>query len=452
MNVRWIVDLSEEERTLLEDLLRGGTLGVRVMKRALILLRSDDGWTAEEIAEALGAGTSTIYRRRERYVEVGLPEALYDRRRPGAQRKLDALQEATLVALACSEAPEGRAKWTMQLLADELVALTNVDELSDETVRRRLAEKKLKPWQRKMWCIPAVDAEFVARMEDVLDLYAEPYDPRFPVVNFDETPIQLIGETRVPVPAAPGRSARVDYEYRRHGTANLFVVFDRHRCWRNVDVTERRTLDDFADQMRELVDTHYPDAERIRVVLDNLNTHRRSALYERFEPEEARRIANRLEFHFTPKHASWLNMVEIEIGVLSKQCLDRRIPSIDIVADEVSAWQAARNAEKKGIHWLFDVEGARRKLGRHYPVPTSCTAEPEESASETAAETEKSASATVAEPETDAQEEAVAGVASEEPQPESAPTIRSDGTLARLWNGLRSKFRRNHDTGEAECA
>lgn len=337
MNVRWIVDLSEEERALLEELLRGGTVGARVMKRALILLRSDDGWTAQEIAEALGVGICSVYRRRQRYVEEGLPQGLHDEQRRGAKRKLNALQEATLVALACSDAPVGRAKWTMQLLADELVVLTEVDDLSAETVRRRLAEKELKPWQRKMWCIPAVDAEFTARMEDVLDLYAEPYDPQFPVVNFDETPIQLIGETRVAVLPAPGQAARIDYEYRRHGTANLFVVFDRHRCWRNVDVTERRTLDDFADQMRALVDTHYPEAKRIRVVLDNLNTHRISALYERFEPEEARRIASRLEFHYTPKHASWLNMVEIEIGALSRQCLDRRIPSIELLRQEVTA-------------------------------------------------------------------------------------------------------------------
>ena len=371
MNVRWIVELSEVERASLEEMLRGGELRVRAVKRALILLRSDDGWTADQIAEALSCGTSTVYRRRQRYVEVGLPDALKDEPRSGAERKLSALEEATLVALACSDAPPGRAKWTMQLLADELVALTEVDEVSDETVRRRLAEKKLKPWQRKMWCIPAIDAEFVARMEDVLDLTAEPHDRDFPVVYFDETPVQLIAETRVPVPAAPGRPARTDYEYRRQGTANIFVVFDRHRRWRYVEVTERRTADDFAEQMRQLVEVHYPEATRIRVVLDNLSTHRVANLYARFEPEEARRIASRLEFHFTPKHASWLNMVEIEIGVLSKQCLDRRIPDIEELREEVSAWQVDRNAAGATVNWLFDVDGARAKLGRSYPIPTS---------------------------------------------------------------------------------
>lgn len=438
MKVRWIVELSETEREDLEALISSGTLGARVMKRALTLLRSDDGWTAEQIADALSVGTATVYRRRQRFVEVGLPEALHDRYRPGAERKLNAFEEARLVALACSDAPKGRTKWTMQLLADELVVLTDVDDLSRETVRRRLAEKKLKPWQRKMWCIPAVDAEFVARMEDVLDLYDEPYDARFPVVNFDETPIQLIGETRVPVPPAPGRPARVDYEYRRHGTANLFVAFERGRCWRNVDVTQRRTLDDFAEQMRKLVDVHYPDAERIRVVLDNLNTHRVSALYERFEPEDARRIACRLEFHFTPKHASWLNMAEIEIGVLSKQCLDRRIASIDELTSEIEAWQNARNADRAGINWLFDVAGARSKLGRHYPVPTSREAEPDLACEDHQVDTET-------ETEMEPQEPTTA-------EDVRAPHSRNPtDAMKRLLRGLRRKLGRDVDATEAEC-
>jgi transposase len=426
MNIRWIVQLSEEERALLEDLLSGGTLGARKFKRVLILLRSDDGWTASEIAAALDCGTATVHRQRKRYVEAGLPEALDEEHRPGAERKLNALQEATLVALACSDPPAGRAKWTMQLLSDELIILTDVDDLSAETVRRRLNEKKLKPWQRKMWCIASVDAEFVTRMEDILALYAEPYDPRFPVVNFDETPVQLIGETRIPIAAAPGRSACVDYEYRRHGTANLFITFDQHRGWRHVEVTKRRTLDDFAEQMQALVDIHYPQAQRIRVVLDNLNTHRVSALYERFEPEVARRLASRLEFHFTPKHASWLNMVEIEISVLSKQCLDRRIPSIDLLTSEVNTWQKARNTEKATIDWLFDVEDARRKLGRQYPVPTSRPKESE-----------------------DFRMDETCSTSGPECEPQAAPvelsfempTTRSRTALARLWHGLHGRIR-----------
>ena len=206
-----------------------------------------------------------------------------------------------------------------------MVKLTEHKSLSHETVRRRLGENGLKPWRKDMWCIPQVNGEYVARMEDVLDLYAEAPDPKRPVVCFDESPVQLIGELRQPISAAPGQLERYDYEYRRNGTVNLFVVLDVHRPWRKVKVTERRAAEDYAQCMRELVDVLYRDAECIRVVQDNLSTHSAGALYQAFPPAEARRILRRLEFHYTPKHASWLNMVEIEIGVLRGQCLNRRI-------------------------------------------------------------------------------------------------------------------------------
>ncbi len=375
MKARWIVALSLAEREELLMLTKSGVLSARKMRRAQTLLLADESRTAKEIADALKIGTSTVCRTRQCYVEGGLDRALNEHKRLGGLRKLTGKEEAMLVAIACSKPPAGRAKWTMQLLADKFIVVS-ATEVSAETVRRRLKEKKLKPWQRKMWCIPAVDSEFVARMEDILDLYAEAYDPASPVVNLDETPIQLIGETRVPVPPSPGRVARIDYEYKRHGTANLFVLFDKHRGWRNVNVTDRRTIDDFADQLKELVDVHYPHATKIRVVLDNLNTHRISSLYQRFGPAEARRIAEKLEFHFTPKHASWLNMVEIEIGVLAKQCLQRRIPTVEELSSEIDAWQTARNEAKDTIDWLFDVGMARKKLRRSYPAPTVDSAMP----------------------------------------------------------------------------
>ena len=208
-------------------------------------------------------------------------------------------------------------------------------------------------------------------MEDVLDLYGEVPDPLRPVVCFDETPRQLIGESRVPVPPKPGRPARFDYEYVRNGTANVFMFVDAHRAWRHAKVTDRRACGDFAECMRDLVDAHYPRAERIRVVLDNLSTHTASALYETFEPAEARRILRRLEFHYTPKHASWLNMVEIEIGVLRSQCLDRRIDSKHTIIAEVAAWELRRNAEGAQIQWMFTTEKAREKLRKAYPVKES---------------------------------------------------------------------------------
>jgi transposase len=367
MNVRYRVTLSSQERTELEALVRGGKGPVRRLKRAQILLASDAGSTIEAIAANVAVGTSTVYRARQRFVEDGLETALSEELRPGVERKLSTAEEALLVATACTKPPGGRARWTMELLAGEMVRLTHHQSLSAETVRRRLAENDLKPWQKKMWCIPKVDAEFVARMEDVLDLYGEAPDEQRPVVCFDETPRQLIGETRVPVAVKPGKPALIDYEYVRNGTANVFMLVDRHRCWRRAKVTDRRAAGDFAECMRELVDEDYPNAERIRVVLDNLSTHTPSALYETFAPAEARRILRKIEFHYTPKHASWLNMVEIEIGVMVGQCLDRRIPDKATLISEVSAWESRRNAEGATIKWLFTVEKARKKLGRSYP-------------------------------------------------------------------------------------
>jgi hypothetical protein len=236
-------------------------------------------------------------------------------------------------------------------------------------VRRRLAENDLKPWRKDMWCIPQVDAEYVARMEDVLDLYAEPPDPKRPVICFDESPIQLIGEVRSPIPAKPGQLERCDCEYRRNGTANLFVFLDVHRPWRKVKVTTSRAAVDFAVCMRELAEVHLPAAERIRVVLDNLSTHSAGALYQTFPPDEARRVLRRLEFHYVPKHASWLNMVEIEIGVLAAQCLDRRIGSIERLTAETAAWEQQRNAARARIKWMFTTGKARAKMARAYPQP-----------------------------------------------------------------------------------
>ncbi len=258
----------------------------------------------------------------------------------------------------------------MELLAGEMVRLTAHDSLSGETVRRRLSEVALKPWREKMWCIPSVDAQYVARMEDILDLYAEAPDPRRPVVSFDETPRQLIGEARVPIACEPGKPARVDYEYVRNGTANVFMFVDVNQPWRHAKVTDRRTCIDFAECMRDLVDEHYPEAELVRVALDNLSAHSAAALYKAFPPEEARQILRRIEFHFTPKHASWLNMVEIEIGVMVKQCLDRRIPDKATLTAEIAHWEQRRNADRATIEWIFTVDRAREKMARLYPEPT----------------------------------------------------------------------------------
>ena len=370
MNVRYRVELSQAERDQLTVMLSGGKHAARKLKRAQVLLAADAGHSDQEIARTVMVGGSTVYRTKRRFVEGNLERALTEEPRPGAERKLTSKEEALLVATACTTPPEGRARWTLELLAGEMVRLTDHQSLSHETVRRRLAENHLKPWRKEMWCIPQVDGQYVAHMEDVLDLYAEAPDPKRPVVCFDESSIQLIGEVREPIPAAPGQLERYDYEYRRNGTVNLFIFLDPHRPWRKVKLTARRTAKDYAHCMRDLVDIHYPDAETIRLVQDNLSSHSVGALYEAFAPAEARRILRRLEFHYTPKHASWLNMVEIEIGVLRAQCLDRRIDDPDKLNREVAAWERQRNAAGARINWMFTTEKARSKMGRAYPTPS----------------------------------------------------------------------------------
>jgi len=359
LNIKFCGDLSQSERDQFDALLSGGRHAARKIKRAQILLAANDG-VSEVIAATLKVSGSTIYRTRRRFVQANLEGAPTEEPRPGVERKLSSKEEALLVATACSKPPPGRSRWTLELLADEMVRLTDHEELSSETVRRWLAENHLKPWRKDMWCIPKIDGEYVARMEDVLDLYAEAPDPQRPVVCFDESPTQLIGEVREPIPAKPGQLERYDCEYRRNGTVNLFVFLDAHRPWRRVKVTDRRTNQDFAACMRELVDVDYPDAPIIRVVMDNLSTHSAGALYDTFP-----------QFHHTLKHASWLNMVEIEIGVLRSQCLDRRIDDKKQIIAEVAAWEKKRNAERAQIQWMFTTEKAREKLRKAYPVKES---------------------------------------------------------------------------------
>lgn len=205
-------------------------------------------------------------------------------------------------------------------------------------------------------------------MEDVLDLYAEPYDARHPQVCVDESRGQLVSEVRQPLPTRPRQPARYDYEYRRAGTANLFLFVQPLRGWRQVNVTARRTAGDFAQQMQELVDVHFPQAEVIRLVVDNLNTHTPAAFYETLAPAEARRLTRKLEFHYTPKHGSWLNMAECEFAALTKQCLARRVPDVPTLRRELAAWQARRNRAKTQINWRFGTADARVKLQRLYPA------------------------------------------------------------------------------------
>jgi hypothetical protein len=204
-------------------------------------------------------------------------------------------------------------------------------------------------------------------MEDVLDVYTRPYDPNYPFVCFDETSKQLIAEKIEPIPAEPGKKQRYDYQYERNGVCNLFMFFEPLGAWRHVEVTERRTAVDYAHQMKYLVDERYPNATKITVVHDQLNTHAKASLYKAFDPTEAKRILDKLEFHYTPKHGSWLNMAEIELSVLTRQCLDRRIPDKETLIQEIAAWEEVRNREDHTVDWRFTTNDARIKLKRLYP-------------------------------------------------------------------------------------
>lgn len=229
-------------------------------------------------------------------------------------------------------------------------------------------KNELKPWLREQWVIPPdANADFVCAMEDVLGVYMRPYDPKYPVVCFDELSKQLVKETREPIPSEAGRKERFDYEYERNGTANIFINAEPLVGRRSVKVTDRRTAIDFAEVVREIVDDQYPDAEKVVLVMDNLNTHKPASLYQAFEPKEARRLLDRLEIHYTPKHGSWLNMAEIELSVLSGQCLNRRIPDQETLVREIAAWEKERNQGERKVKWQFTTETARIKLARLYP-------------------------------------------------------------------------------------
>lgn len=205
-------------------------------------------------------------------------------------------------------------------------------------------------------------------MEDVLDLYEQPYNPLFPLLCFDETPYQLIGEKLVPIAMKPGQPQRYDSEYTRNGVVNLFMVFQPALGWRHVSIRDHRTKEDFAHVIKDLIDQQFPQAQGLKLVMDNLNTHTPASFYEVFAPDEARRLASKLEIHFTPKHGSWLDMAEVEISVLKGQCLDRRIPTVEQLEEEVAAWEQERNYKKATVEWRFTSQHARDKLTRLYPV------------------------------------------------------------------------------------
>ncbi|MCG6136814.1 MAG: IS630 family transposase [Nostoc sp. LLA-1] len=371
---RYIVSLTPEERQILEQLTKTGKAAAAKINHAHILLKADvnqpdGGWKDQSISDVFNISTRTIERVRQRFVEESLDNALVPRQRHSLKlRRLDGEAEAHLIATVCSSPPFGCSRWTLRLLADQIVALGYVESISHESVRQVPKKNELKPWLKESWVIPPeASAEFVCQMEDILQLSTRPYDPDYPLICFDESSKQLICEVRKPLPPEPGQVERYDYEYQREGVCNLFMMFEPLVGWRHVEVTDQRTQIDYAQQIKYLVDECYPHAQKIQLAQDNLNTHVRASLYKAFLPNEARRILDKIEFHYTPKHGSWLNMAEIELSVLNRQCLDRRMAEKEVLKQEIAAWEKRRNELSSTVDWQFTTEDARIKLKRLYP-------------------------------------------------------------------------------------
>ena len=374
MPIKYRIRLTLQEREQLRNILRKKRCAAARQSHARILLKADEevtegGLPDPDIAAAVEVSIATVERVRRRFVEHGLESAL-ERKAPDREyeRRLDGVAEAKLIAVACGAPPAGRARWTLRLLADRLVELEVVASVCHETVRQTLLANELKPWLKRTWCIaPTASADFVCRMEDVLEVYQRPLDLKRPVVCLDETTKQLVSETRVPLPAAAGRPVSEDYEYERQGVASRFMLCAPLSGWRAVSVRERKTRVDYAQCLQALAEEHFPQAEKIVLVQDNLNTHADASLYEAFDPVTARRLMERFEFHYTPKHGSWLNVAEIELSVLNRQCLDRRIGDWDTLRQEIAAWTRRRNLPAAKINWRFTTADARVKLKKLYP-------------------------------------------------------------------------------------
>ncbi|MFL5664013.1 MAG: IS630 family transposase [Ktedonobacteraceae bacterium] len=371
---KYIVELTTQQREELSHMISTGKASARELTHARILLKADQGpcgpgWSDSRIQEALEVSASTVQRVRKCCAHHGVQEAIVPQAVQRARRsRLDGTQEAYLIALACSAPPDGAARWMLRLLASKLVELGYVEAISHETVRQVLLANELKPWIKKQWCIPTqADAEFVYHMEDVLEVSTRSYDSRRPQVCMDEVNTQLLAETRDPLPMEPGKPKREDYEYERQGVCNVFLACEPLTGQRFTMVAAQRTKQEWAQFIRRLSDECYPEAEKIVLVMDNLNTHTLASLYEVFPVTEARRLCQRFEVHYTPKHASWLNMAEIELSALDRQCLSQRLASLEIAQQQVAAWTTRRNQQQVTITWRFTAEDASIKLKHLYP-------------------------------------------------------------------------------------
>jgi transposase len=385
------VNLSTEEIAKLKSIThKGAGESARSIMHANILLFTNDNLgekkkSIRETAELFDISPMTVNQVRRLYAIAGLEAALARKTRlsPPHISKITGDFEAQVIAAALAPAPRGRSRWTLRLLAEYCTEKKYIVSISHSAVGEMLNTNQVKPHLSQYWCTPKEhDAEFVLSMEDVLGIYEREYNAQIPVICMDEKPVQLLDEIRERVGAQPlsidpdtgisrpGKTEKIDSEYIRCGTASIFMFTEPLGGWRHTVALKTRKKGDFAFLMREISERYYPEVEKILIVADNLNTHTRAAFYEAFEPKIAYALAQKFEFHYTPKHGSWLNIAESELSSLSIQCLgNQRIKSIEELNEILTAWEVERNIRQKGVNWQFTAENARIKLKRLYPTP-----------------------------------------------------------------------------------
>jgi len=357
-----VLYLRPKDKKIIRKVLKAGDGSVRVIKRMQILKLLHKKVSSCKIAEYIGVSLQTVYNIGLLYLQHGLNKAVYDLPRPGRKSLLNLKQSQRIIAMVCTDPPEGQSRWTIRLITEETINRGMIPQIGRETVRILLKTHDIKPWREKMWCIPKLNQEYIDRMEDLLDLYERPYNSKEPVLCLDERPIQLLSDMRESIPMKPGHVKKKDYEYKRYGTANAFCIVEPKAGDHITKITSNRKSEDFAKMIYQIA-RKYPKADIIQLVMDNLNTHKLKSLTDKYGIEKGNKIWNRFTIHYTPVHASWLNQAEIEISLYSKQCLGkRRIQNIELLKKETKAWNRRVNKKKIKINWRWTVKDARRKF------------------------------------------------------------------------------------------
>lgn len=359
-----MIILTESDRQRVLTLIKSSKNAREIYRANALNLRAK-GLTINEVADFLEITARTVYNIEKNYEVGGLEKALRDDPRPGAPIRLDSRFKSHVVALVCSDPPEGFDRWTLELIKEKLVDEKVVDQVSLESIRLVLKEHDLKPWQQRSWCVPKIDEVYIERMEKILDVYEHQWDEKNPLVCLDEKPIQLLDHVRPASGIAPGKCSKVDYEYKRKGTCNVFCAIEPQSGRYIAEVTQRRTSDDFAHFMH-LLEQNYKGAERITLVMDNLNTHCKKSLTNFYGQQEGSRIWDRFDVYYTPTHGSWLNQAEIAINIYARQCLGKsRIPTLELLRKKTNAWLRVVNDKKVTIRWKFTKHNAREKFAYH---------------------------------------------------------------------------------------